>query len=1073
VNDTASNVVISLSTKTIGYSSNATQLVITITTTNPLAEETYAVNLPATTAVIGSYSSQDLSSAGGTSTLVKNTDGSYTLTGTFNTSTNGVVTQTVTANLLNNYWAQSSPMQEIGTTIKTISYSVNGVAQTPVTFDQVIEPGLNSSFGTTVRTKTETSSGILPNVNYIYQFNVGEYNGVADNTSASAVINSAANYGGTKITIPVPSGFILNSELTSKLNTGSLTGTTITQPNGEGGDIIITAVAGAGMQGWQVSSPYAIAGYYAVAQTSAEQTLSATSGASFTQVLNSTGDTLTFTSTKVWSDTLLAADADVDYTGTVTLKGNSGSASTQITLNSDTKPDYLNSFTVSNTSVQSSTDAHIVLVIPDGFDVTGISTPDSVTNSSTYMDSTTSYSYVITLADGTVESGTVKAGDTIEPTDKSAIRKAVITPDLLVAGANSGEFKVLGTLSSTYDNGDAVEIGAKLSTSVSLNFANSANPADPDVKPVSSQSVVQTVEEAFTNVYAYVVQNSKVPGQTNAGFLSLSTLGNRPYTTKYIYEPIFYYVIPSATSVYSVSNVGDAKVSYSKTDDGHTLVIIDYTGTGTSVDLSSGSGFVNVALSNNADALLGSYQYYMYVYSPKTALGTANQTKPSDLSYVNNNENAFLIYSDNWWIDAAGVFKDYSYAQGNKDASPVAAATSDSHGDSTATFYTNIVNTSTSTSKAIEVINLPTIGDSQGSSYNFQLTGPITVPSNYLTSSGTGNTIDATVLYSTSLGNMDANSTSPDESGYMSADKVTDWSAIRSVIILLNSVQSNTATGRIELSGTIADFKSQASHVGYLQTALYIGTSKPSISTTASEAKLSIVGQATVYARLHYVKDGVDEYVDLTDLNQTLNENVDILSNIYPTTKSGFSATDQALFPTGYNLVANSMHIVDSNDDGVPVIGDVASYYYDGDYVQYELVGNSNLNIKYVDDDDNGSQVGSTTTFNGPSGESNTYTVVVPNGYKLASTQDVEISDNIISFTLVEGDTSLNIHLVHDSKISNMTTTDTVNYSGLPEAKAQTSVSKPVSWTINTDDVTGVTTYTPDDTDKTVTVKSP
>ncbi|WP_082603541.1 mucin-binding protein, partial [Paucilactobacillus suebicus] len=1061
--DTTTNVTVTLNATAVGYNTGVSSLIVTVSVTNPVAGETYTINFPATTAVIQSYSYQDLSSVGGTSTWTKNSDGTYTLVGTFNSSKTGVVSQVITVSLLTNAWANSNPMQEIGTTTKTITYSVDGVDQTPLTFTQTITPGLNSNFGTTTRTNTATSTGVQPNTDYIYTFKVGEWNGVSDSSNASNIINSAANYGGTTITIPVPAGFVLDSSMTQALNVGAdgtnyLAGTTITQPDGPGGNIIITASAASGKQGWNTPSGYQIVGYYTTTQTSANQTLAASGPATFTQVINAAGDTLTGTGTTVWTDTLIGTATATTNTGTVTLNGNSSSASTTLSLGTSTPPATLNSFTLTNTSTSSSTNASLTVSIPNGFNVTTITTPTSVNNSSYYMNGTTSYSYVITLADGTQENGIVDAGSSITSADGSAIRTAVITPNYLAAGAKSGSFTLVGTLSTTYDNGSAVNIGDKLTTTVTLNFGGSSTAA-------ATKSVTQTVAEAYTNVYAYVHQTSQVPGATNSGFMSLQQIGSNPHTTNLVYEPIFYYVIPTSTTIYKVANTGDAKVSYSTTDDGRTLVIIDYTGTGDYVDMTTGSGYVQVALSNNSDALPGQYKYYMYVDSPTTKIN--NTGAAADLSYVNGDTNAVTIAIGNWTLNSAGIFTDYSYAQGNEDTDAVTSGTADTHGDSTVTFYTSVVNTSASSTNttATEVVNLPTVGDSQGSQYNFELTGPITVPTNYTTAAGTGTAITATVLYSTSLQSIDANSTSPDTTGYVTADQVTDWSAIRSVIIELTGISSNTSTGRIAFIGTVEDFQSQAGNTGYLETAIYVGTSKPSISSKGTAAQLSIEGQSTVYARLHYTLNGQDVYVDLPDLTQTLNENVDVLQDIYPTTESGFSATDQALFPAGYTLVANSMHIVGADGGvGSAVIGDVAQFSYDGNYVQYELIGDSNLDITYVDDDEGGIQVGDTVTVNGPSGSAGSYTLVIPDGYKLADTQDITINDDTISFTYTAGDTPLTIHLVHDTTVTDMTTTNTVSYTGLPDKDAQASKSTTVNWTVTVDPVLNTTTYVPDST---------
>ncbi len=427
--------------------------------------------------------------------------------------------------------------------------------------------------------------------------------------------------------------------------------------------------------------------------------------------------------------------------------------------------------------------------------------------------------------------------------------------------------------------------------------------------------------------------------------------------------------------------------------------------------------------------------------------------------------------SGNWNIVTASAFYNTTLAKGNSDTDPAAKGTSDDQGDPTLTFYDNIVNTSLDSgdaaSSASVAINLPTIGDSKGSQYTFNLTGPVTMPANYTTVSGNGTPITSTVLYSTQPQAVTTD-TKPNTTGYVTADQVTDWSTIRSVVVSINGIQPNTSTGRIALTGTTKDFNKQAGKTGTLQTIFYGNGAKASVNPTG-DASIKITGTSTIKARYKYTdNNGDDQYIYLDDLSKTLNDNVDTFNNDYPTQLDKFSKDDQALIPTGYKLVTDASGkatptIVDGTGDGAAEFGQVAQYYYDGDFVQYDLVGNATTQVKFVDDDSNGATVGTPKTISGTPGNTTNWNMGdVPTGYKLATG-----SATTGSYTFQDdNNTPVLIHLSHIVDHSTATTTRTIkyvvddpNYTGqVPETQTQT-----IDWKIVKDEATGVSAATPQD----------
>ncbi|GAX07972.1 mucus-binding protein, LPXTG-motif cell wall anchor [Secundilactobacillus silagincola] len=1116
---------LTISANAIGHGTNVKSPLTLTLKANAKAGDVYTINIPAGTQVYSFGAADPLVSAAGTTAVVKNDDNSHTVTDTF--TADSTTTQEIKLNLGSNYTQQDGGMPDVGKTItKTITWSINKVAQTPITFTQTIQPTSNLSTVSLLYPDSKTVTQLLPQTNYVFEVSVNEANGVQDDQYPSARVNSADNYGGSKVTIPVPTGFVLDTDATSKINAFK-DATTITQPGGKGTNVIIDVPAKSGNQGADSAQPYKLVGAFDVAQKETDQTLTAPGDVTFSQVMNSDGATLT-DSADPWSVTILAGNAGGTLIGTSAAvtsgSGNSSSAPTKLVLDNETTddPTYLNSFGFAFNSAGEANNAKITIKVPDGFNVTSIQTPAQDVNPYSYMPDTSSYTYTLTLANGGTETGTVTAGDSVEATD-SAIRTAVFVPNKLASGSyanhlgTTDSFIVNGHLSNTYDNGDSVKIGDQLTSSIDLSFdANGKSYQNPT-------SITQTVVEAEAAVGGYVVTrgNAGAPGNPDAGTLQ-TLIGSNGHeaTTSLVYEPTFYFVIPKVTTVASINSlnwytddpasdpayrdptgalltkVTGAKVSEFTADNGQTVVKIDYSGTGVTVDTNKTTGYwAAVTIANDPDALPGDYPYHTYIVSPTTKI--SNSTPASDLSFVENNSNAFELYGANgtWNISTASSFFNTSLAQGNSDVAAVTSGTSDDQGSSDMTFYDSIVYTSKEDTdkehNATVAINLPTIGDSKGSQYTFDLTGPIDVPTNYTTSKDDGTAINPVVLYSTAAQNLtNKNATAPDTTGYVTADQVTDWSSIRSIIVQIKGIQPNSSTGRIALKGKVADqmvdgktvtFNLMAGDTGYLQTAFYGDGVKVNVSS--SDASVKIVGTSTIKARYHYVDaNGDDQYIDLADLSQTLNDNVDTFKSDYPTQLSDFSATDQSLIPAGYELVADDSGkvtptIVDGTGDDPnsnPVqFGQVAKYYFDGNAVQYELVGDANLNVTYVDTDNHNAVVGDPVTLNGTTDETGNYTVKVPDNYILAAGQD-----GTVPYTFKAGtDTSdnLTIKLAHKHatdlpKGFTGTTHRTITYTGAPTNPS--SVSQPLTWTTDTDEVTGVTTYTPNGNYPTVTSPS-
>ncbi|TDG67864.1 mucin-binding protein, partial [Secundilactobacillus silagei] len=222
------------------------------------------------------------------------------------------------------------------------------------------------------------------------------------------------------------------------------------------------------------------------------------------------------------------------------------------------------------------------------------------------------------------------------------------------------------------------------------------------------------------------------------------------------------------------------------------------------------------------------------------------------------------------------------------------------------------------------------------------------------------------------------------------------------------------------------------------------------------DASIKIVGASTVKARYHYLDaNGQDQYIEIPGLTQTVNDNVDTLKDDYPKQAADFTNVEKALIPKGYKLDTGVPTIIDTKNDGAAKLGTVAQYFDDGDFVQYELVGNVTAQVKYVDDDNNGAVVGTPKTISGAPGTSINWDMgTVPTGYRLATGAATTGSYTFHDANNVPFEIQLNHIVDHSTTTTTRTITYKVNdanYPGqVPETQTQT-----IKWNVSTDEVTG------------------
>lgn len=945
-------------------------------------------------------------------------------------NTTGKFEYKITAKRTNNYQGQASPMQDTGVTTKDIQWSINGEDQAPLSFKQTIIPELISngvSLAKATGDKNTDFTEVAPNEDYNFVYYMGENDGlVHDGSYMAGIVNSAVNYG-TTITIPVPENFLLNQEVSDKANKErGLTDFTMTQ-DGMGKDVIITVPKGQSAQGWNSGGRYyTLTGKFVYDQIPEEPTTVTAKGDSvIDQIYTSDGQRITAKG-KPFSVTI-SGKKGRPASGPLSLSVSGAISNNQLLLDSNPNNDpvAVNWFGYSN-DYDNIENAKIKLDLADGLYVTGIKTPKDLGTVYNNIGNIQSYTYEMTLTNGQKITGTVKAGDIAKSTATTTdadnnqtiigIRSIVFTPDTNTIGKDtktdnlpnpgrivdqedridgknpSNVFIALGHLSHTYDNGSQVKANDKLTSSITI-FGSNFRPHRYNNNPIVSytSSNIQTVFDTSqykASLSTYGGQNSTNPGNQNAGGISLGD-GDGRSNYDYIFEPIFYYVIPD-NAVYSGgaisrlnSNGNESPVPVVTTYfvNGHQVVKLDYSNTNyyynTKYGTNNGIPLDNV---NNQTSNTRSWEIYAYskdipllnnsytsgkFLTPETAekSGSTLKLDPSKFYYIGGGT---------WTINTASAVVLADAANGNKNPNGlyVQNGTSDDKGSDGMNFRVNVVNydMTTDLKDLTGFINLPVKGYNNTTT-KFFLSGPVDVP-------------DGTVLYSTSSTDLPSglHAKTPSTDNFLTKEQVEakiashemSWSDVKSIAVKYDTVKANSATKDIYIHGTDPDITTDAGKVAQISWGLYGGNGMPPL-VKKNASSIVISGSSTINTRLHYVDpEGKDQYVDVPTMSKTYKDNSDTMRD------SDFNEKNipASLIPKGYELVLQNENgkavavksIIDNGGktwvtdakDGSAQFGKLVLYNFDGDTVQFELTPKIdkatqtvNRTVHFVSDGDN------------------------------------------------------------------------------------------------------------------------
>lgn len=1064
---------ISINRDEVGAIDDTSNLIIHVAYHNAKQGDKYVITIPRGAAYqLLNLDGQRLQTYG--KTTFSNTDKADVVTNEFEKSdSTGLISQTFRLGVKNNYNAQDVNMAEIGDVLKTITIDKTDAEghkdSTSVSFTQIINPEMHPNFQRIVPDKN--TSNVYANTDYTYELDLNETSGInKGNTFPSGQANNAVNWG-TTITIPVPPDFVLNKERTTIVNNFNRAGDTtmIEQIGGKGGNIIITVPKGSGRQNWEGAPGYRLVGHY---ETDKEGTTTANSKITIHQLVTRADGSTYYIDKKIdtsWTEHLTKMNADQISPIQVGISGYAPSG--EITTDIDpTRP--INEFTFKNENPYNIENPNITLDFDDKMEINRITTPKSLET----LPGTTTYQYKAVLTNGQTVTGVLNAGEDLTTNGNDFIKSVVLTPNMLAAGADAtygpNHIKAYGKLSDKAKNGDNLitKIGANYATNIDGKTVFSTITPDP-----TCTQVVKEKSAAF-GTYGYQTKNSA--GSTDSGYISIyRSYGSINATAHEVEDPIFYYVLPRWTT-YNEQIGLTGKNSGAKIDPKITtfwvgdreVVKIDYSGTGDKIStMDNANTQIHLDISPLADP--GAYRYTIYVESQKTALNHDLASTTSDFNPAFTENKTDRVYkidsgqidSGQWNIGNATETGIMNGAIGNKDQIAVSHGISDDKKAPDMAFDFRVVNHNQQLNNATAVIDL---SDTDANSFNFQLTGPVTVDQQ-------SENDHTQILYSVDVFNNSATTVGaqPDLSAFKTADQMTDndWANVKAIAFKFGNLGDDTGSSVFRINGKDAHLARDAGKSYSYSTYLFGEGVIPSYTPNRENPSITISGKSTIKYQVHYTdENGQDRTIALNDLNQTYNDGQDKMPS-KDDVKTAFdnyvaSQAPNTVIPGHYKL--SDITIVNGDktwqtketDDPNDTInwGDTIQYFADGDIVQFNLVPEARGSVKVVyhddttDSDINGYGYNSGQLFDGAHVDYNNSdiedakTTLTNQGYVYVST-DGTVPDKITA----NENTTVTVHMRHDVvEITSKTPTDQVPVN-MVEAAHPDKLTKEVTLTVN------------------------
>ena len=274
------------------------------------------------------------------------------------------------------------------------------------------------------------------------------------------------------------------------------------------------------------------------------------------------------------------------------------------------------------------------------------------------------------------------------------------------------------------------------------------------------------------------------------------------------------------------------------------------------------------------------------------------------------------------------------------------------------------------TYNAVVVSHVPGTDDGK-SQFDFKLKDANSVQ---VVNTATGDIIESGIEKYYSTENINLNSIKWDDpslkSHFVTADKVTDWAKIKTVLTTISVVPANSTYG-VTLNGYDPTFEKDLNKTAYGSSVAWTDLLKPIVINAGDKnsASITISGQSTINFKLHF-NDGSQADILVPDINHTYKDGVDTVnkSDFIKATKNSdydnavnnkdYSLIPKAVLdaiPNGYVLDVESGAKIENSDtkypngmkNGTAEFGKTSMYYFDGDTVVYNLI-KSNIFYKKI-----------------------------------------------------------------------------------------------------------------------------
>ncbi|KAA9265489.1 mucin-binding protein [Lactobacillus jensenii] len=370
--------------------------------------------------------------------------------------------------------------------------------------------------------------------------------------------------------------------------------------------------------------------------------------------------------------------------------------------------------------------------------------------------------------------------------------------------------------------------------------------------------MTQTVDETSASLKFEALPDTSVQAGDKSGWNIRGLYDNSSKTASGYssYEPIIYYVLPKGITYRNTPGLGAGnftaggntaipKVSTFINSEGEQVIKVDYSGTKSYYTWPKDEDGINdqydIGAVPGLDMIAGDYKGAVYIKSTTPMDTTLNPKATSDdaqklLDLAGDATNLYHVSDLTFKVNSGDIVNTVTSAKVDNGAwkDIVKTDVNPNHfKDHTVSFGWTLNNQASDEVKGIvSVAEIPQI-NKHGNELDFQLSGPITLPSNLK---------GAKAYYYTGDFNMDNTEVSgkPDLSTWQTADQITDWSKVKYVAVSIDSLPAKSSSGRIEISGHITKARYSNAGTGFLPTITY--TKKPDNSDNGPLSILTMTG---------------------------------------------------------------------------------------------------------------------------------------------------------------------------------------------------------------------------------------